>query len=120
MDEDDFDPAEWTAPIWAKRLGMKLNRIHVDLLRSAYADRQRDYTIGEVIMATQVELVEKIRQQTTFSKSTNMTLREVLKLLREGQSDPAKNDEAIALLETAQADDMAILKENTSNDPSAN
>lgn len=112
-----------TAPRWAGVLHEQLNevlagqrRLHQHIGSEADADFERDLHI----MATQADVVEKIRAVKDFSASTNMALREVLKLLREGQNDPAKNAEAIALLEEVSADDLAILKENTPIDPSAN
>lgn len=118
-DEYDFSGA----PYWAGVLDRKLNRILAwlgGISKQVGLEAEADYRRDRKIMATQAEMVEKIRGIKDFSASTNMALREVLKLLREGQSDPAKNAEAIALLEEIQADDMAILKENTPIDPSAN
>lgn len=110
------------APRWAGVLHEQLNevlagirRLHRHIGAIYEADFERDL----IIMNTQADVVEKIRAVKDFSASTNMALREVLKLLREGQSDPAKNAEAIALLEEVSKDDLAILKENTPIDPSA-
>jgi hypothetical protein len=105
-----------TAPRWAGVLNEKLNRlmagqntIYQQIARNERADLERDIEI----MATQEQVLEKVRQAKTVSESTNIAVKEALRLLREGQSDPAKNDEAIALLEATIADDGAVLTENT-------
>lgn len=66
----------------------------------------------EKIMATQDQVLELARQAKTVSESNNIALREAIRLLKQGQSDPAKNDEAAALLQ-AIIDDDSIVTDNT-------
>lgn len=65
------------------------------------------------LMATQQEVLDAVRQASTVSASTNIAVKEAIRLLKLGQADPAKNDEAIALLQALQADDAAVLTDNT-------
>jgi len=65
------------------------------------------------------DVIAKATEAKTVSESTNIAIREVLRLLREGQTDPAKITEAVALLEAIRADDAAMLTDNTPADPSA-
>lgn len=67
----------------------------------------------EKIMATQDQVLELARQAKTVSESNNIALREAIRLLKEGQSDPAKNDEAAALLQAIIDDDSKPITENT-------
>lgn len=97
------------APRWAGRLNEKLNELKQQIGREARADERRDIQT----MATQAEVLAKVAEAKTVSESTNIAVKEALRLLREGQSDPTKNDEAIALLDAIIADDNAVLVENT-------
>lgn len=105
-----------TAPRWAGRLNEKLEsvlagqrRLNQQIGREARADERRDFKT----MATQAQVLEKVAEATSVSKAANILVKEAIRLLKEGQSDPAKNDEAIALLEGGIADDNAVLTENT-------
>lgn len=105
-----------TAPRWAGRLNEKLEtvlagqrRLHKHIGSEADADYERDRSI----MATLDEVIAKATEAQTVSASTNIAVREVLRLLREGQTDPAKLDQAKALLEAMIADDAAMLTDNT-------
>lgn len=90
---------------------------HVIALRHEVRAGRRDEAIGDYIMArTFDEVLEKIRAAKTVSESTNVGVREIKRLLKEAQAagnDPAKMEEAVALLDAMAADDAAVLTENT-------
>lgn len=62
---------------------------------------------------TMDDVLNKIRETQTVSESTNVAVKETIRLLKAGQNDPAKTDEAIALLEAIAADDASVLTDNT-------
>lgn len=94
----------------------KLNRLHdkIDSLnrrvaREARVDEERDV----IAMATLDEVIAKVTEAKTVSESTNIAVREVIRLLKESAADPAKMDEAIALLTAMSDDDASMLTDNT-------
>lgn len=96
------------------RLREELKGIRDSISNAAAQDASRDLVIGEAIMASIDDVIAKATEAKTVSESTNIAVREALRLLREGQAgDSAKFDEAVALLEAMRADDAAMLTENT-------
>lgn len=110
------DSAFRTAPRWAGVLREMLSkvlagqrRIHQHIGSEADADYERDVAI----MATLDEVIAKATEAKTVSESTNIAVREVIRLLKESVADPAKLDEAVALLEAMRANDAEMLTDNT-------
>lgn len=91
------------------RIELRLERLEEMVRRTARADRERDTDT----MATLDEVIAKVTEAKTVSESTNIAVREVIRLLKESAADPAKLDEAVALLEAMRADDAAMLTDNT-------
>ena len=111
-----------TAPRWAGRLNEKMDqvlagqqRLHRHIGSEADADYERDV----IIMASVQDVIAKATEAQTVSASTNIAVREVIRLLKESAADPAKLDEAVALLEAMRADDAAMLTDNTPAAPPA-
>lgn len=93
------------------RIEEKLARLELKVARNEQADQRRDATI----MASIDDVIAKATEAKTVSESTNIAVREVIRLLKEGQAqnDPAKLDQAIALLDAIRADDASMLTDNT-------
>lgn len=85
-------------------------RLRQQVGRDEQADKERDVEI----MASIDDVIAKATEAKSVSESTNIAVREVIRLLKEGQAgDPAKFDQAVALLEAIRADDAAMLTDNT-------
>lgn len=91
------------------RIEERLYRLEMKVGSNEQADKLRD----NKLMAGIQDVIDKATEAKTVSESTNIAVREVIRLLKEGQTDPAKIDEAIALLDAIKADDASMLTDNT-------
>lgn len=94
------------------RVEGKLDGLAAYIGAAERADRKRD----DEVMATVQEVLDKARQAQSVSASTNIAVKEAIRLLKLGQADPAdaqKLTDAAAILDGIIADDSSVLTENT-------